>query len=186
MTLPRPCICCNGESLLFSSENQLNYKLLFRIQMSGTDSLYRETRVRFRSRIVYFAFFLVQSQVTKYFASGIRKICKYLPTLPTGRQGRLSNFSTEKLCLRLHKNEEDWSSPVFLNSRFCDPTETLRYLTLGKPTVFPFLPPRGNKCFPDPLLVRFSVGELVVIARALLAYANRALAITMTLQRIEL
>ena len=41
---------------------------------------YRETRVRFRSHIVCFAFFLVWSQVTKYFASGIRKICKYLPT----------------------------------------------------------------------------------------------------------
>lgn len=32
---------------------------------------------------------------------------------------------------------------------------TLRYLTSGKPTVFPNLPPRENKCFPDPFPVRF-------------------------------
>ena len=32
---------------------------------------------------------------------------------------------------------------------------TLRYLTPGKPTVFPILPPRENKCFPDPFPVRF-------------------------------
>src|SRR3989344_1868559 len=32
---------------------------------------------------------------------------------------------------------------------------TLRYLTFGKPTVFPFLPSRGNQSFPDPLPVRF-------------------------------
>ena len=36
-------------------------------------------------------------------------------------------------------------------------TETLRYLTPGKPSVFPILPPRGNRCFPDPLPVRFSI-----------------------------
>ena len=33
-------------------------------------------------------------------------------------------FSTEKTCFRLHKREKDWSSPVFLKSRVCDPTET--------------------------------------------------------------
>jgi len=33
---------------------------------------------------------------------------------------------------------------------FCAGTETLRYLTPGKPTVFPILPPRENAIFPTP------------------------------------
>ena len=34
-----------------------------------------------------------------------------------------AKFERMILIQLVHKSEKDWSSPVFLNSRFCDPTE---------------------------------------------------------------
>src|SRR3989344_8460900 len=46
----------------------------------------------------------------------------------------------------LQKTFERFHTPMILP--FC---ASYRIRTSGKPTVCPFLPPRGNRCFPDPL-----------------------------------
>ena len=70
-------------------------------------------------------------------------------------------FSWHPSCsiLLTHSSETKNRQQKADNFSFCAGWETLRYLTLWKPAVFqqasPCLPPRGNKCFPDPLPVRF-------------------------------
>jgi hypothetical protein len=74
---------------------------------------------------------IMWSQVTKYFLNGTLSrassmwatiICS--PPLANFPAPDSAVFSAEKTCFRLHKREKDWSSPVFLKSRVCDPTET--------------------------------------------------------------
>ena len=74
---------------------------------------------------------IMWSQVTKYFLNGTLSrassmwatiICS--PPLANFPAPDSAVFLTRKTCFRLHKSEKGWSSPAFLNSRFCDPTET--------------------------------------------------------------
>jgi len=74
---------------------------------------------------------IMWSQVAKYFLNGTLSrassmwatiICS--PPLANFPAPDSAVFSAEKTCFRLHKREKDWSSPVFLKSRVCDPTET--------------------------------------------------------------